>query len=267
MATTARRFVLFVAVAVAWSWPLWLLTTIIPDALDIVAVLAGAWGPTVAAVVLTWRRAGREGVRNLLGNYLAWRTGLWPAVAVVGVAFVATIAAVWITSLGGVPGGLGGGPPLFALPVVLLVNVFVGGPIAEEAGWRGFAHPLLRERVGPGVAGLVVGAVWGVWHTPLFLLPGQSFAVGGGDPASFVVLTMSWSILFGVATERAEGSLVPAVFGHAAVNTFLGTYGFLSLAWYRPAIVAAFGLVAIAALVVHRVGGDIGLETPPSESA
>ncbi|UVE51305.1 CPBP family intramembrane metalloprotease [Haloferax larsenii] len=251
--SVARRFTTFVGLAALWAWPFWLLTSVLPDTVDIAAILVGAWGPTVAASLLTWRTAGRNGVKALLSKYLAWRPGLWPAVAVVVVAFVTTVAAVWVTSLGGVPGGLGGGPPLFAIPVVLLVNVFLGGPLAEEAGWRGFAHPLLHERFGPGTAGVVIGSIWGLWHAPLFLLSGQSFAVGGGDPLAFVALTVSWSVLFGVATEWADGSLVPAVFGHAAVNTFLGTYGVFAAAHNRPAVVVGFIIVAVASLVVYHL--------------
>ncbi|KTG29381.1 CPBP family intramembrane glutamic endopeptidase [Haloferax profundi] len=252
--SVSRQFAVFTGLAAAWAWAFWLLTAVLPNAVDIVAILAGAWGPTVAAVVLTWRDAGRDGVRALLSKYLAWRSGLWPAVAVVVIALAVTVVAVWVTSLGGVPPGFPGeSPPLTFLPVVILVNVFLGGPLAEEAGWRGFAHPLLRERVGPGIAGGAVGLVWGLWHAPLFLLPGQSFAIGGGDPASFLALTVSWSLLFGVATEWAEWSLVPAVLGHAAVNTFLGTYGVLAAPFYRPALVGGFVLVAVGSLVVYRV--------------
>ncbi|WP_411967659.1 lysostaphin resistance A-like protein [Haloferax sp. YSSS75] len=261
--SAVSRFLSFIGLAALWAWPFWLLTAVLPDSVDIVAILVGAWGPTVAAVGLTWRESGRSGVRALLSKYLAWRSGLLPAVGVVGVAFVTTVAAIWVTSLGGVPPGFPGqAPPLSFLPVVILVNVFIGGPLAEEAGWRGFAHPLLRERVGPGVAGTAVGIVWGLWHAPLFLLPGQTFAVGGTDPLAFVALTISWSVLFGVATEWAEWSLVPAVLGHAAVNTFLGTYGVLSAAFYRPALVVGFGVVAVGSLAVHHATRDGVPATP-----
>ncbi|WP_416838301.1 CPBP family intramembrane glutamic endopeptidase [Haloferax sp. DFSO52] len=262
--SVVSRFLPFAGLASLWAWPFWLLTTVLPDSIDIVAILAGAWGPTVTAVVLTWRASGRDGVRSLLSKYLAWRTGLWPAVGVVVSVLATTVAAVWVTSLGGVPGGLGGGPSLFALPLVILVNVFLGGPLAEEAGWRGFAHPLLRERVGSGIAGVIVGLVWGLWHAPLFFLPGQAFVVGGTDPLAFVALTISWSVLFGVVTERADGSLLPAVFGHATVNTALGTYGFLSAAFYRPAIVVGFSAVAAGVLVVHHVSTRLFDSTTPA---
>ncbi|KAB1197584.1 MULTISPECIES: CPBP family intramembrane glutamic endopeptidase [Haloferax] len=258
------RFLSFIGLAALWAWPFWLLTSVLPDSVDIVAILAGAWGPTVAAVVLTWRASGRDGVRALLSKYLAWRTGLLPAVGVVVSVLATTVAAVWVTSLGGVPPGLPGqSPPLLFLPVVILVNVFLGGPLAEEAGWRGFAHPLLRERVGPGVAGIIVGLGWGLWHAPLFFLPGQGFVVGGTDPLAFIALTISWSVLFGVVTERADWSLLPAVFGHATVNTALGTYGFLA-AFYRPAVVVGFAVVAAGVLVVHLASTRLSDSTTPA---
>ncbi|KAB1192761.1 CPBP family intramembrane metalloprotease [Haloferax sp. MBLA0076] len=263
--SVSRQFAVFTGLAAAWAWPLWILTTVLPDAVDIVAILAGAWGPTVAAVVLTWRSSGRDGVRSLLKRYLAWRTGLFPAIGVVVSVLATTVAAVWVTSLGGVPPGFPGqAPPLPFLPLVILVNVFLGGPLAEEAGWRGFAHPLLRERVGTGTAGVAVGLVWGLWHAPLFFLPGQAFVVGGTDPLAFAALTISWSVLFGVVTERADWSLLPAVFGHATVNTALGTYGVLSAAFYRPAVVVGFAVVATGVLAVHLVGTRLSDSTTPT---
>ena len=39
----------------------------------------------------------------------------------------------------------------------------------EEYGWRGWLADELRP-LGPVVANLVTGVLWGLWHTPLILL-------------------------------------------------------------------------------------------------
>lgn len=58
---------------------------------------------------------------------------------------------------------------LAVTPVVYLTTIFVGGPIAEELGWRGFRQPRLQARIGSGYAVLVIGFAWSLWHLPLLL--------------------------------------------------------------------------------------------------
>jgi membrane protease YdiL (CAAX protease family) len=41
--------------------------------------------------------------------------------------------------------------------------------LAEEPGWRDFAVPRMRRRLGPFRGSLVLGVLWGGWHLPLFL--------------------------------------------------------------------------------------------------
>ena len=61
--------------------------------------------------------------------------------------------------------------------VSLLLGVLVYGPvinlffaIGEEIGWRGFLYPALRQRMSTLPACLLVGAIWGLWHTPINLM-------------------------------------------------------------------------------------------------
>ena len=44
--------------------------------------------------------------------------------------------------------------------------------IAEEWGWRGIALPELEKRYNAVVSTFVLGAVWSLWHLPLFFIPG-----------------------------------------------------------------------------------------------
>lgn len=47
----------------------------------------------------------------------------------------------------------------------------IKGPL-EELAWRGVALPLLQRRFTPLRSALMLGAVWGLWHGPAFLLSG-----------------------------------------------------------------------------------------------
>ncbi len=60
------------------------------------------------------------------------------------------------------------------VPAVFVGVFFAGGPLSEKLGWRGYALPVLQKRYGWRVASLVIGAVWGGWHLPLFFVAGST---------------------------------------------------------------------------------------------
>ncbi|GGC28955.1 abortive infection protein [Brevibacterium sediminis] len=135
----------------------------------------------------------------------------------------------------------------------------VGVTIGEEFGWRGWLLTSLRP-LGTWPALLIIGVVWGLWHSPLILLgynfgrpdlTGVGFMVGG----CIVV-----GILFGWLRLRT-GSVWPAVFAHAALNgcgaMLLGLFVDAGASTPDPALVAFLGVagwivsaVVIAVLVV-----------------
>ncbi len=118
--------------------------------------------------------------------------------------------------------------PLLALPA-LLVIFLVGGPLAEEPGWRGFALPRLEERFGPLVGTLLLGTLWGLWHLPLFLFtPGYNGAgtglVGISLPfLAFVIGEVALAVIFTWVFNNTHGSLLLTMLLHASANTAIGT--------------------------------------------
>jgi hypothetical protein len=69
--TTTRAFPLkFVLIAFAFTWAFWLLVMLeargLISSLPVPALFLGAFGPMVAAVILTAQEGGRAGLRSLL---------------------------------------------------------------------------------------------------------------------------------------------------------------------------------------------------------
>ena len=62
---------------------------------------------------------------------------------------------------------------LFAVTLAPLVNMVFA--VGEEAGWRGYMMPRLKERFGLLNGRLLGGVIWGVWHWPIMLLTGYEY--------------------------------------------------------------------------------------------
>ena len=62
---------------------------------------------------------------------------------------------------------------LLAVTLAPLANMIPA--VGEEAGWRGYMMPRLKERLGLLNGRLLGGAIWGVWHWPLMLLVGYEY--------------------------------------------------------------------------------------------
>ena len=125
------------------------------------------YSPGLAGVFLVWWHCGLRGLGSFLRRLALWRmSGAWWAFLVLGIpaCFYAGAA---------IKGTLADPSPFSRwsdLVPALAVTLFIG-PV-EEFGWRGVALPLLQRRFAPLWAGLILGAVWGVWHVPAFLLSG-----------------------------------------------------------------------------------------------
>jgi membrane protease YdiL (CAAX protease family) len=98
--------------------------------------------------------------------------------------------------------GLGGAFVLF------LIAVGVG----EEAGWTGFAAPLLLGRHGFLPAWLILATMRVLWHLPLMLRGDLTWTLGVGGNIAFQ-LVLLW--LF----QRSGQRWFPAAVWHAVLNT------------------------------------------------
>lgn len=222
----------FFVLTFAIAWSIWLpLGFLVPE--NPFLSLPGAWAPTVSALILIGVSEGRDGIRKFLRRLLRWRVGLgWYLVVLFSIAMIAYLA-IGVGKTLGIPApalSLPNGMPREMLPaflpVILLINIFVGGPLAEDIGWRGYILPKMREGMTALHASLIIGIVWAFWHLPYFIFPAWRSAVGNIPFVWFALLTTSWSVLFAWVYVNTESILMPVLF-HAAINTTLGTLGVL----------------------------------------
>ncbi len=128
-------------------------------------------------------------------------------------------------------------------PIFLIMPVFALG---EELGWRGYLLPRLMERRSALAATLIVIAIWGAWHAPLYL-PGH---IWFGLPIAQILAIPPYAILLTWVYQHTKGSVLIAALFHGAMNvasmTFYAGLGNLGL-WLLATL---FGLAALAAIIL-----------------
>jgi len=177
----------------------------------------GTWGPFVAACQQIYNAQGRDGLRQFLkrGFDTNFHWGWWLGVLLIP--FLMAGVPVLIQAL------CGGATPtitLFSQPwmvIPIFLTYFITGGGNEEWGWRGYALDRLQERWTPLKASLVLGLIWGVWHTPLFFI--ESTGQYHMSLLIFVILTPGLSVLYTWVYNSSSKKLLAVWLLHAAMGT------------------------------------------------
>jgi membrane protease YdiL (CAAX protease family) len=222
--------------------------------IPIEVVVLAQYGPLVAAFLLTAIVEGKLGLRKLTKQALRWRVNVvWYFFSI----FVTPLIGLLIVAIHFLFGDVLPAPPnlveiferwakeislpflrAFAtqetLPAILSFTVLaiMNGGVSEEFGWRGYALRKLMQHSKPFKASMIVGFLWGIWHTdnqfwegifkgstvPLFVLCGHTLE------------TMAIAVLFTWVYLRTNGSLLICILFHAAINS---TFTIMSYWWPR----------------------------------
>ena len=204
----------FFGLTMAISWGLWWPIAggyVASDVAERVAV----FGPTIAALVLTGYLHEREGVVRLGRRLRHWRVaprwyllslGFSPALLLVAVA-------VHRATGGSLPTLSFPDPRILAIGFVYVLLTSVAG---EELGWRGFALPRLQRSYSALTASLLIGAVWFLWHLPLFYMHDDFHRF---IPLElFALQIVGFSVLYTWLFNNTDGSLVLPHLFHTANN-------------------------------------------------
>jgi uncharacterized protein len=221
----ARRHpvVAYCLAAYVLTWAVWLPRALVDQGLlawEWPVVLGRVWsyGPALAAVATAAGVAGRPGLRRLGRGLVRWRVG-WRWYVVVFVAPFALSGAgrALHEQLTGQPVRWPVPQPteLLVFPLLILILALTDG-LGEEVGWRGYALPMLQERLGPALASVLLGLVWAAWHLPLFWTHGAPLE---GRPFPLLVLELvPTAVLVTWVFNHTQGSILLAILLHATHN-------------------------------------------------
>ena len=216
------------------------------------------WVPGIVAIVI--RRA--QGVPVQPSLYLTWKSNryVWLAaftpmmliaiLVLLNIAFTSAnfeIDSQIVTAFNDLDVA-----PEFHLALLIgqtVINGFLAGitinalfALGEEIGWRGFLQKELGF-LGLWKSGLLIGAIWGLWHAPL-VIQGYNFPqnpmLGVG---MMVVACAPLGLIMSYFVQRS-GTVMSAAFFHGVFNAVAGI-GLVVLDTYVDYIHNPFGIVAI----------------------
>ena len=174
--------------------------------------ILAVYSPAIAAFAIVSWYGGWRGLKRFLSRLLLWRVSLgWYAVVILVIPVIFMAGSL-------IKGNLFTAPlPFTSFSAALSAMAFmlILGPI-EEFGWRGLALPLLQRRLAPIWAGLVLGAIWAVWHVPAFFLGGTPQSAWGIMP--FLIGSVAVSLILTALFNASRGSILLAALFHFQLN-------------------------------------------------
>ncbi len=204
--------------------------------IGIALFMIGGFGPTLSAIIclegkLSWKKIGKF--------IFAREPKTWWVLILMSILLAVVIG---LSSMETNPE-----IAIYALPVMLIVCTLFGGG-NEELGWRGTLQPLWERTVnkkikspilGFLVMALAIGAIWAIWHLPLWFVTGspqQQMAFGW-----FFLATLFESIFLACIYAKTRSVFYCMIF-HGLSNVLLSWF-IIKVNW-----LLALGFIALAGL-------------------
>ncbi len=223
--------------------------------------ILGGCGPSLVAVFFVWRNFNTEKRHEFWSRVFSLRRvkPIWWIITLLVVP-VAMLIGVWVNTL------LGGSLPsmdyfnlLKTQPAeipVFIIMMMIGGPLAEELGWRGILLESFQKKWSEVISTLVLFVIWWLWHLPLFFLPGTTQFGWGLFGSMFWLFTMNiflLSILMTLAHNANQSSVLAAILIHFSYNVTLSLLVPYSVQTF--AFITIFlALLVVAILLTRKYG-------------
>lgn len=181
----------------------------VPDSITNLLQVIAAWSSTFAFMILFKRIQQEVSLIAFIKKQFAER--IRPSVLINVVSIQVLILFVAIIVLSNIQGTLAFSFTSFGLLLIAFIDSLVRGPLGEELGWRGYALSELQKKYSPLLSAIIIGFLWGFWHTPLWFASGYT----GMNLIKYIVLFMigivSISIMMTLFFNLNKNLVIPIV--------------------------------------------------------
>lgn len=214
------------------------------------------FGPTISGILTTTLFYGKEGIRAIWEKLTKVKISLkWYLLAIL----IPLLLNIFSLIIGYFANSFSFGTYNPLLPwnmfggFLIYMIIFTG--FAEEIGWRGFAHDLIRKDLNAYKTSVLLGTVWAIWHLPMTIYANLSNP--GVIPLVVIGLiagTIGWTIINTWLYENSK-SLLLIILLHGIGNT-LQSYLLLSFDNYFAQMVFGFAPWIIATILTKKYGEE-----------
>ncbi len=225
----------FLILTFSASWVVWFcaIGLNLPNVLNGILILLGAFMPSIMGTILSTYKKDKEIKRAFWNRVVSFkRIGSRWFLFIIGF-----FAVNWVVTII-IYGFAEGGVPEFTNTIQILTNPVViigftiiqilGGPLAEELGWRGYALDILQQNWTALTSSFILGLFWAVWHFPLFFVKNTSqISMGFGTTLFWlwVVGVFSTSVFMTWIYNNTNRSILGAILIHLIgnyINSLIG---------------------------------------------
>ena len=185
------------------------------------------FGPSIAAILITYRSSGTSGVSSLLKKLINISVrGRWYLFAFFGSGILGIAAFIMDAFIAGRPPNFMWATNFQAFPLIFLL-VFSSSSLGEELGWRGYALDRLNARFSADVANVILGLLLSIWNLPLFFITGRPQTEI--PLLGFMLQTIGLTFLYSWLYKYTDGSVFLAMIFHAASRSYAEIIPYLPL--------------------------------------
>ena len=228
MSHVSKRLILFFVLAYGFTWFFWGISLL--DSKDIITSpipgqilgIIGTCGPSIIGLIFLIKYNDRKFLTIIKETFVLKGELVWKLLALLLMPTLLGISYLITRFIFGIEYTLEWFKTPQMIPIVYLYILFLGGPLGEEIGWRGYALKEMLKKMTPFTASLVLGIIWTCWHIPAFFIEGsaQQNIPFGLYMINTIILTFIITLLF----IKTHYRIASAVYFHTGANFALGIF-------------------------------------------
>ncbi|MDF2506071.1 type II CAAX endopeptidase family protein [Clostridium sp.] len=213
-----HEIITFVFITFLCSWIIWGIDILYRHATFLLYL--GAFMPSIVSIVLTGWICKKKGIKQLLTRLTKWKFNFMYYIFVLSYFGLSYYISYLICKFIGYDITIYFMANGHYILFYLMLMLFIGGPLGEEFGWRGFLLPRLQKKLNPLYTSIIIGVIWSCWHLPLFFIHGTS-QYGVPFPL-FLFQLICFSVIITWIHNKTDDSLIFPILFHTAIDTRQG---------------------------------------------